>query len=62
MSRKNLWGFEVLDEKTWERVDGDYAMTDMGELLKKNAKGVWLPVAENKGLAVVMEISAAKRW
>ena len=62
MSRKSLWTFEVKDIQANEILDADFAITDTGELLKKNAKGVWIPVPETGDLAVLMDVVTAKRW
>ena len=47
MSRKHMSVFEVYNRNGEDiTVTEDYAITDSGELLKKNEKGLWLPVPE----------------
>lgn len=59
--RTELWGFAVYD-KDGEEKEEEYAMTDTGELLKKNARGVWITVPDRDELVVAIGIKAARRW
>lgn len=62
MSRKSLFVFDVLDAKTMEPINYDFAITDTGELMKKNAKGIWIPVPDTGDMIISFEMPIARRW
>ena len=62
MSRKHMSVFEVYNRNGEDiTVTEDYAITDSGELLKKNEKGLWLPVPE-KGELLLRYNGRLWRW